>query len=298
MSLLSRIIKHKFAYFLILPSILYLLIFQIYPLFENLRLSFTDFILILPDWKYIGIDNYKHLLFEDERFWLIVRNSFYWIGFSLVFQLGIGLMAALILNGKIVGRGFWRGITMVPWVMPVAVVGIMMKWIGDYNHGLINYYLQSIGLLSENIDWFGNREVVWVSLIASASWKGFAYPTVMFLAGLQGIPAELYEASKVDGAGRIQNFLYITLPLLMPVILVTGIVQIITGWNKFEMIWVLTGGGPGYETSILPTYIYTTSYSHYKMGLGSAVAVISSVIVFVFIFVYYKLLGSRKEVSL
>ena len=252
--------RNAFAYILILPTALYLLVFQLYPLVESLRLSLTDYNLLMPETNFVGLKNYIFLLTQDERFWPIVINSFKWIGISLVFQLGIGLAAALILNRKFAGRGLWRGLTMVPWVIPVVVVGIMLKWMGDYNYGLINYYLKELHIISEYVNWFGDRSWVWPSLIMSAAWKGFAYPAVMFLAGLQGIPSEMYEAAFVDGANAFKKFWHITLPMLKPVLIVTGVVQIITGWTKFEMIWVLTNGGPGFATSILPTYIYTNSF--------------------------------------
>ena len=280
---------------MILPTVLYLLCFQLYPIFESIRLSFTDTMLISPGWEYIGLENYRYLLFEDGKFWPIVLNSFRWIGLSLITQMALGLIMAMLLNQKVVARGALRGLGMVPWVMPVVVVGIMFKWLFDYYYGLVNITLQDWGIISQSINWFGDEKWVWPTLILSATWKGFPYPMIMLLAGLKGISGELYESARVDGANAWQCFWRITLPALRPVLFVTGLVQIITGWTKFEMIWVLTNGGPGFATSILPTYVYANSFNFYKMGLGSAVAVISMLILFAFILVYYKFVRTEED---
>jgi multiple sugar transport system permease protein len=287
--------QYGFAYLLILPAVIYLLIFQVYPLVESIRLSFTNTHLVRKNTgKYIGLDNYKYLFTQDDRFWGIVANSFYWILVSLVFQFLVALIVALILDKKLVGRSIWRGFAMVPWMMPVVVVGLIWKWMFDYHHGLVNFYLKNLGIIQESINWFGDSKWVWPSLFLAATWKGFGYLTVMILAGLQSIPPEVHEAGKVDGTSGFKHLWYITLPLLKPVLFVSGIVQIITGWTKFEMIWVLTNGGPGWATSILPTYIYTNAFEFFRLGRASAIAVISTLIVAAFIVVYYRLLRQAE----
>lgn len=288
--------EHGFAYLLILPTVVYLLLFQIYPLFESIRLSFTNTHLVRRNTgQYIGLENYRFLFTQDTRFWGIVLNSFRWIFISLLFQFLVALIVALILDKKLVGRSLWRGLAMVPWMMPVVVVGLMWKWIFDYHHGLINHYLLELGIIQQSINWFGDTSWVWISLFMAATWKGFGYLTIMILAGLKSIPQELHEAGEVDGAYGLKHFWYITLPLLKPVLFVSGIVQIITGWTKFEMIWVLTNGGPGWATSILPTYIYTNAFDFFRMGRASAVAVISTLIVGALIVVYYKVFGEADS---
>jgi multiple sugar transport system permease protein len=292
---LKIIAKHSFAYLLILPTVLYLAVFQLYPLLESVRLSFTDTHLLRNTWHYVGLKNFSYLFTEDTHFWMITVNSLKWIFISLVGQFIIAFIVALVLNTKLIGKAFWRGLAMVPWMMPVVVVGLVWKWLFDYQHGLINFYLKHVGLISQSLNWFGDSNWVWPSLLFAAVWKGFGYLTVMILAGLKGIPIEVYESACVDGVNPFQKFWYITLPLLKPVLFVSGIVQIITGWTKFEMIWVLTNGGPGYATSILPTYIYTNSFSFYKMGLGSAVAVISTIVVALLLLIYYKVFRQQER---
>lgn len=288
-SVLAEIARNRFAYLLIAPTVLYLLLFQMYPLVESIRISFTDLSLIKPgSGSYIGLENYKNLLFDDPQFWQIFRNSFLWVFGSTVLQFALAIPAAMVLNEKLPMRGFWRGLVMIPWVTPVVVMGIIWKWIYDGDYGLFNYYLHALHITDSNIVWLGNEFWVWPALLFTSMWKGFPYTTLMCLAGLQGISQDIYEAAFVDGADAVKRFWYITMPLLMPVVFVTGLVCIISTWTKFEVIWALTGGGPGYATSILPTYVYTQSFKFFELGMGSAVAVISAVFVFIIVSIYLK----------
>lgn len=280
--------KNYWAYIFILPTLLYLLVFQAYPLFESIRLSFTNLSLLRPgSGKYIGFTNYRRLLCSDSNFWKIVANTVLWVFGSTVLQYAIALPTALLLDQKLAGRSLWRGLLMVPWVTPTVIMGLIWKWIYDGDYGLLNYYLGT------HTVWLGNPDTVWLSLLFSSMWKGFPYATIMVLAGLQGIPKDLHEAAYVDGCGAFQRFTKITLPLLAPVLFISCLVSVVISWTKFELIWVLTGGGPGYTTSVLPTYVYTKSFIFFDMGLGSAVAVVSMVFMLLFVIVYLRLLRSR-----
>lgn len=281
--------SHGFAYLLILPTVLYLLIFQLYPLLESFRISFTDLSFLKPkSGKFIGLDNYINLLTQDPNFWPIFLNSLVWVIGSTVLQFILALPAALVLNAKLPFRPVWRGLLMVPWVTPMVVMGLIWKWIYDGDYGLLNYYLHTKTI------WLGSQQTVWPSLLFASMWKGFPYVTLMLLAGLQGVPEEMYEASYIDGCNAAKRLYYITLPLLMPVMFVTGLICIIVSWTKFEMIWVLTAGGPGYATSILPTYIYTNSFQFFKLGIGSAVATLSTLFVLVIMLVYLRLFEAKE----
>ncbi len=282
--------QYGFAYLLILPTVAYLVCFQLYPLLESVRLSFTDLTFLRPtSGKYIGLGNYIKLLTDDSSFWPIFYHSILWVGGSTLLQFIIGLPAALILNSKLPGRPVWRGLLMIPWVTPVVVMGLIWKWIYDGDYGLLNYYLHT------KMVWLGNEHTVWPSLLLASMWKGFPYVTLMFLAGLQGIPDDLYEASHIDGCNAWKQFSHITLPLLTPVMFVTGLISIITTWTKFEMIWVLTAGGPGWSTSILPTYIYTKSFQYFQLGLGSAVATISTLVVLGIVLIYFRVFDVKER---
>jgi ABC-type sugar transport systems, permease components len=280
--------KHGFAYLFILPTALYLLVFQLYPLIESVRLSFTNLSFLHPNsGQYVGFKNYINLLFHDDNFWGILLNSFVWVFGSTILQYMLALPAAATLNNIMKCRSLWRGLVMIPWVTPTVIMGLIWKWIFDGDYGLINYYLHT------NIVWLGNTNTVWPALLLTSMWKGFPYATIMFLAGLQGIPKELYEAASIDGCNKIKQFFLVTLPMLLPVIFVTGLSSLVISWTKFELIWVLTAGGPGYATSVLPTYVYTKSFQFFDMGGGSAVATISMVFMIIFVVLYLKMFRTQ-----
>ncbi|WP_163182676.1 carbohydrate ABC transporter permease [Neobacillus sedimentimangrovi] len=281
---------YSIAYWFILPTIVYLGVFQLYPLIESFRLSFTNLNYLIPtSGQYVGLDNYKELLFHDLHFWRIVGKSFVWVILSTILQYLIAVPAAVILNQKLKMRSLWRGLIMVPWVTPIVIMGLIWKWIYDGDYGLLNHYLGT------DFVWLGDSKTVWPSILLASTWKGFPYATIMILAGLQGIPKSLLEASYIDGCSKFQSFFKVTLPLLTPILAVSAMISVVITWTKFEMIWVLTAGGPGVKTSILPTYIYTKSFQNFEMGMGSAVAVLSMLIMIIFILLYFRILNRVQD---
>lgn len=282
--------KNYYLYLFILPTLLYLLIFQVYPLINSVYTSFTNLSLIKPgSGKFVAFANYIKLLTNDVNFWPIVRNTVVCVFGSTILQYLFAIPAALCLNHRFKGRSVVRGLMMVPWVTPVIIMGLIWKWIYDGDYGLLNY------VLNTHTVWLGDKSTVWFALLLTSLWKGLPYATLMFLAGLQSIPGELYEAAYVDGCNAWNRFRYVTMPMLRPVILVTALTSIVQSWTKFEVIWVLTAGGPGYTTSILPTYIYSKSFVSYDMGAGSAVSVISMVMMLIFVVIYLKVYNRNQE---
>jgi multiple sugar transport system permease protein len=282
--------KYSIAYWFIFPTLLYLAVFQLYPLIESIRLSFTNLNFLIPtSGKFVGLKNYKELLFNDPNFWGIVGKSLIWVILSTVLQYLIAVPAAIILNQKIKLRSLWRGLMMVPWVTTIVIMGLIWKWIYDGDYGLLNHYLGT------KFVWLGNSMTVWPAILLASTWKGFPYATLMMLAGLQGIDKSLLEAASIDGCSKVQSFFKVTLPLLTPILAVSAMISVVITWTKFEMIWVLTAGGPGVKTSILPTYIYTKSFQYYSMGMGSAVAVISMLVMIIFIAFYFILLKRLQD---
>ncbi len=277
-------------YLFLMPTLLFLLAFQIYPILSSVYTSFTDLNMIKPgSGKFVGLRNYVKLMTGDSNFWPIFGNSLLWVFGSTVLQYLVAVPASLLLNQKFRGRPLVRGLMMVPWVTPVIIMGLIWRWIYDGDYGLLNY------VLGTKIVWLGQRDVVWPALLLVSLWKGLPYATLMFLAGLQGIPMDLYEAAYVDGCGKWKQFVNVTLPMLSPVILVTALTSIVQSWTKFEVIWVLTGGGPGYATSILPTYIYSKSFKDFQMGMGSAVSGVAMLLMTVFVILYLRVYNKSAE---
>lgn len=287
---ISRGVRRRIVpYVLILPTLMYLGLSLLYPVGYNIWLSFHRLDLLRsPNPVYVGPDNYKHLLLGDPNFWSVVVHTLFWVAGSTILQLAAALPAAVILHHATHGRSAWRGFLMVPWVTPVVVAGIMWRWIFDGEWGVLNFCLQKLGLIRSPIVWLGDAFWAWPALLLTSLWKGMPYVTLMLLAGLQSVPDELLDAAAVDGAGNWTRFWRITFPQLYPVVYVSSLVTIVTTWTKFDLIWVLTQGGPGFATSILPTYVYTNAFMFYRLGMGATVATVSVVLVVGLAMVYVR----------
>lgn len=281
------------------PVLLYLLAAQFYPLIETARVGFTKDVLTSGQpATFVGVENYVELLTNDRKFWPIVRNSFIWVIGSVVLQVILGTAAALVLNLNLRLRALWRGLLMVPWVTPVVVVAVVWRWLFDgSNSGLINHYLIEAGALDTGIVWLGSDFWVWPVLLLASTWKGLPFVTLLVLAALQGIPKDILESASVDGANALQRFWYATLPSLRPTLFVTGMISLVTSWFKFELIWALTSGGPGFATSILPTYVYNFAFQNFDFGKAGAVATLAMVIILLLAGVYTLILRERGEKS-
>lgn len=286
--------RSGFWLLLLSPALVFLAAAQFYPLLETVRLGFMESRATSEGEQFVGLSNYAHLLTEDPHFWRIVRNSFVWVIFSVVLQLVIGTLAALVLNMNIRFRAFWRGLLMVPWVTPVVVVGLIWRWMFEGSSGgLVNHLAMEIGVMDEPIVYLASNFWVWPVLLLASTWKGVPFIALLVLAALQSVPNDLYEAAQMDGANRVQRFRAVTLPHLRPTLVVTGMISLVTTWFKFELIWALTNGGPGFATSILPTYVYTWAFSRFDFGMAGAVATLSMVIVISLAAIYMLFLRER-----
>jgi len=300
MSALSRLgttlSRYRTPYLLLLPSVAYLVGFTIYPILNVFYLSVTDLHLVkslIP--RFIGFQNFRELIWNDPDFRRIVVNTFIWTFGSTALQFVLGLATGLILNARLPARGFWRGIMLVPWVTPIVVVGIIWRWIYDGSYGLLNYYLNVVGLLHRYVVWLGEDVAVWPAILLASLWKGYPYMCLMLLAGLQTIPQDVYEAADVDGASGFKRLWYITLPLLKPVAGIVTLVALVLTWNNFQMIWVLTEGGPAYATSVLATYVYTKGFVFFQLGSGAAVATLSILVILLVCIIYARMLRLEER---
>lgn len=302
MSTLSRLgrtlSRNRTPYLLLLPSVVYLVGFTIYPILNVFYLSLTDLHLVkslVP--KFVGLQNFGDLIWSDADFRRIVVNTFIWTFGSTALQFVLGLATGLILNARLPWRGFWRGIMLVPWVTPIVVVGIIWRWIYDGSYGLLNYYLTTLGVLNRYVVWLGEDWSVWPAILLASLWKGYPYMCLMLLAGLQTIPQDVYEAADVDGATGFRRLWSVTLPLLKPVAAIVTLVALVLTWNNFQMIWVLTEGGPAYATSVLATYVYTKGFVFFQLGSGSAVATLSILVILVVCVIYARMTRLEERES-
>jgi multiple sugar transport system permease protein len=244
--------------------------------------------------QYIGFKGYLEL-FRSKYTWVVIKNSFVWTIIVAFFQLTIGLFSAMLLKNPFPGRWLVRGLVVLPWVIPGVVSAMLWRLIYDAQIGLMNYFLMSINFIHDAIDWLGLPKIALYSVIFTAIWKGFPFSTLMCLAALHTVPHEHYEAASIDGANEWQKFIYITIPGIAPILRLTLLLISVWTFNYFEIIWVMTRGGPVRSTHIFPTFIYETSFRNFNFGDASRMAVVSFIIVSVLSLFYLKELKKSES---
>jgi len=285
--------KNKIAYMLLLPALSVVALLYLYPLLDAIRLSFFKlYLLRSPTPKFIGIKNFVKL-WNNAEFRTSMVNSVYWVVGSNICHVVIGMGLALLMNQRFRFRGFCRGIFLIPWVTPIAVVGILWKWIYNPQWGVLNLTLMDIGILSKSVEWLSNAKTMWPSIIFCNAWKAYGFMYICFLSGLQNIPQELYDAAKIDGANALNRFRFVTLPALRPILTVVILLGIAWTYNDFNMVWLLTQGGPGYASMVYGPFVYKNAFQFYRFGYASAAGVVGFSLMLIFAIIYLR----RMEVD-
>lgn len=283
------------AYALIAPAAIYILAIVAWPLIETIRLSFTNS--SLAGEEYIGFENYEKML-SSKKFNKIVVRTFVWMFFSVTLKLIIGLIGAVLLNANLKGRSIFRVLIMPPWVVPIAIG--MLGWLWLYNgyFGIIAGVGMRTGILDGPFGFLAYKQSAFISTIVADVWVGTPMVTIFFLAAMQGVPKDLYEAAYCDGASRWDRFYKITLPQITPVIITMALLSAIWTFNSFEIIWILTEGGPRGATTTLIIDTYKMALGNYKFGRGAARAVVVMILLTIFAAFYLAiLLKINKKVS-
>ena len=284
-----------YPYILVAPALIALGVILLYPMLTGLFLSFQNRVLTRPlENGWIGLQNYINM-FQDDVFWISIVKTFWWVVASVGFQLILGMATALLLNEKFPGRALARGLILIPWVMPSVVSGLMWAWIFDGTYGLANDVLMKLGLIDQFIPFLGDSKTAFPVVIFTNIWKGFPFFAISFLAGLQSISSDLYEAAEIDGAGKWRRFLTVTIPGLKPVLITTTVLRLIWTANTTDLIFTMTTGGPGYSTHVLALYTYLTAWTDLDFGYSSAMAIFLMLVLLIFIGIYMKLINKDKE---
>ncbi len=266
------------AYSFLAPYLLVFVLFMMIPAVWGVYISFTKWdILGSPEW--VGIANYRKI-FSEPLFIKSIVNTFLFMILTVIPLVGLALGLALLLNMKLRGTALVRTVVFMPYVVTVSVVGILWAWLYDANVGLINYYLSLLGI--GKIDWLGDRDTALLAIAIATVWWTINVNMIIYLAGLQDIPKELYEASQLDGASPSQQFRYVTLPLLAPVNAFVIPLTVIGAWRVFGQVVVMTRGGPEASTYVIAQYTYLTAFQNFEMGPASAAAVVLLLITLVF----------------
>jgi len=258
---------------LLVPTLASIGAVSIYPVLLGLWLSFRDTTLSSPTDTFIGLDNYLQL-FSDSQFWNAWIHTIQFTTASTLLETSIGLMIALVLSERFRGRGIVRAAMLVPWAIPTVVTSKMFGWLFDGQNGIVNYLLRSLGLIQHNVDWYGSPDFALATIVVADVWKTTPFMALLLLAGLQTIPDSLAEASVIDGANAWQHFWHIRLPLLTPTLLIASMFRALDAFRIFDLVYVLTGGGPADSTEVLSTLTYKHLFSALQFGYGSALSTI------------------------
>ncbi|MBA2519233.1 MAG: sugar ABC transporter permease, partial [Chloroflexia bacterium] len=264
--------NQRFILLCLLPASLALLAVIAYPLFYGFFLSLTDANPLSLEQEFIGFTNYRDILGDSvyqNSLWLTIRFT----AVIIAIEFPLAMILALLLNEPIRGRAIYRAMLLIPWVMPNVVAAIIWGWLYSPDFGLLNFALAELRLIDTYLSFTGDPNRALPAVIAVSVWKGLPFSTVVLLAGLQAVPADLYEAARVDGANAWQRFRDITVPGMLPIIVIVLVLRAVWSFNSFDLVYVLTGGGPGWATQLLSIYVYLTSFQYQQLGYGAAMAV-------------------------
>jgi multiple sugar transport system permease protein len=270
-------------------TIILLALLMLVPIVTVIRYSILDNAILSKHPAFVGLQNYQTVL-TDDTFVISVGNTLYFTVMSVIFHLLVGMCFALLLNARSINpiiRSVLRVFYIMPWVFTATIIAIIWRLLLN-PLGIVNYALKDIGLLGANVEWFSSPQVAIHALTFVNIWAGYPFYMVSLLAGLQGIPNDLYEAATIDGANESQKFWHITIPQLMPIVLSIAMLDFIWTMQVFPLVWMTTGGGPIHATEVLGTYTYKLAFSTYKFSLASASAVIILILSLCVAFFYVR----------
>lgn len=292
----SKTFDAIYPYLLVSPTVLLIVSIMIYPIFRVFYLSLQHYDLTNSFMDgFAGLENFTTLFQKDPLFLSSLGITVKWVFVEVALQLLLGLAVALLLNTKFRGRGAIRAVSLVPWAVSGVLITMLWSLMYDQNSGLINNLLLKAGFIQENIAWLADQRTFFGSVVLAELWRGIPFFAITLLASLQGIPEEVYESSAIDGCGPIKNLLYITLPYLKESIIFATLLRAIWEFNSIDMIFTMTNGGPMDQTTTLPILMMKTAIIQGNYGYGSAIGVVSFLMLMLFALLYIKLSGYGRE---
>ena len=289
-----------FVPLMLAPIFFFLFFFYGYPTLYNLYNSFTDLNLLglKKGGAFVGLENYIKLL-SSQDFYRVLWNTLFWLtAVSVGLRIVLGLLLALLLNSAILVRyrlaTVSRLLLLVPWATPPIVAVVVWRWLLDGRQGIINKALQDLGMIDSPIAFLASVDTVWPAIITIIIWNTLPLVTLTFLASLQSVPPELLEAAEMDGAGPLQRLFHVTLPHLMPTIVVMTLLMVFWTFNNFVYVWLATGAGPGLFTNVLATEIYIKGFIDFELGFSSSVGMVMAAMMALFGIVYFRFVAMRE----
>jgi ABC-type sugar transport system permease subunit len=281
------------AWILVIPSVLLIFGLTIYPVVYSFWLSLNNVSLLNPVHTFAGLGNYIEIL-SNKAFWDALFRTFYFVAVSLVVQTVIGFAFALVLNQPFFGRGLVRALILLPWAMPNIVNGVMWEWILNSSYGALNGILLQLGFIHEPIQWLSKPWLALHMVILADTWKVIPLYVILFLAGLQTIPKDLYEAARMDGSDAWRSIWRITLPLMKPILLVILVLRTMQCFAVFDIVYIMTKGGPADGTMVISFFTYFQTFGQLNFGMGSAISFLVAFIVLAISLVYLRLLKTDE----
>lgn len=286
------------GYLLIAPAILAILLLSVYPLLQGIWISLLNYDMTkanAPNFgTFAGLKNYI-VVFANSKYRNAVMNSVVWTLVNIVIQLALAMGVALILNEKLKGRGVFRTMALLPWAIPAAISALTFSALYDTKIGVFNAILIRLGILKEGYSFLGNVTSAMPAVIVANVWKSTPFLMIFILAALQGVSYDMYESGAIDGAGKLKRFLYITLPNIKEPMAVAVILNLISIFNNFNAIWLLTKGGPLDSTEIMYTYAYRQAFVDHKFGYAAATSVVIFIVIAILTVIYVKMISSDRE---
>ena len=289
----KRMIGRLTSRLFVLPAMLVVLLLLLYPVLSSIFYSFTNKNLIKPAYDFVGLENYRHIL-TDKAFWQAFFTNIKWTAVSLVGQVAVGFSGALALNRIRRGSGIYRTLLIIPWAFPSIVLAFSWKWILNGVYGYLPNLLVSLGLCASPPE-FLSGNLAFVTLVLINIWFGAPLMMVNILSALQTVPRDQYEAAQLDGATSLQSFLYITIPHIRNVIGLLVVLRTIWVFNSFDIIYLITGGGPANKTMTVPIYAYNMGWGLKQLGQSSAVTVLLLIFLLVVCSLYFRLLNKWEK---
>ena len=289
--------KKYIPYILITPVLLVILLLYAYPILMILIQSFNKVSIVDNNYTFIGLDNFTNF-FNDGTFRFTLLLTLKYTVITVTLKLIIGFSMALVLNSETYFNKTLRFLTLIPWTIQQVSVAVIWKWIFDGNYGYLNYILLKLGLIEKNILWLSDPKLALISASIVDTWLGISFVSMIFLAALNSIDKSLYESSKIDGANSIQSFRHITIPSIKKVFIITGTLVSIWTFNSFNVIYVLTRGGPMRKTETFVIRIYQEAFEKFNIGSSSAISVIVFLLLLLLTIVYIKLIFNKDGENL
>ena len=290
--------KDYFVYIFILPAVLFMAIFIGYPTIYNIVLSFQNVdlrVLSQGGVEFVGLDNYRHIM-SQPAFSIALSNTLTYTVLSIIFQFTIGFLLALFFAQKVKGLDFLRGLVMIAWLIPQTVTALLFRFMMGSREGIINQMLLNSGLVDTAVGFLTNQHMALYSIIAVNIWVGVPFNMLLISTGLASLPEEVYEAAEIEGANGVQRLFFITIPMLAPVLRIVLMLGFIFTFKVFDLVFVMTGGGPLFYTEVLSTLAFRHSFVNFNFSHGAAMANILFLVLFI-ISIFYLFLSRKDEAA-